>query len=132
MYADVTILYLEDPRTSLASTLSTIDQLVAHSSLPINWDKSRVLSLDRLLLTINQVSLTLARFAAIHYLGVQVSLSIQHYIPLNVEPLVTLLKQKKTTLGENSFMGKNQLDYDDFVTQIIIYNIFWHSPVYLP
>lgn len=94
MYAEDTLLYLEDLGFSLSMTLQLIEQSGPFSGLKINWEKSQILPIDTFPPPRDQSNLSLQRVNNIKYLNIYVTNSSADYISANLELLFDLIRSK--------------------------------------
>lgn len=91
LYADDTLLYLHDAASSLNATLEAFNEFGHFSGIRINWIKSVLFPIDvQARATATQTSLIWVE--DLTYLGIRVTRNLQSFQRLNLQPVVTRVK----------------------------------------
>lgn len=126
------LLFLSDPRDSLKTALGIIDHFAKFLGLKVNWNKSSILPLDTEAKDKADPNLPLQVVMSLKYLGIKITANIQDYMPLNLLPLLALLKQKvqSWTRLPLSLIGRISLLKMKFLPVILYFPR--HAPIWVP
>lgn len=95
LYANDTLLYLHDARSSLRAALAIFDDFGRFSDIRINWGKSVLFPLDSGAQE-SVINPQLLWAADLKYLGIRVTKDLRQFCSLNLYPVLRQLKEKCT------------------------------------
>lgn len=131
LYADDTLLYLQDAGPSLKAALEAFDQFGQFSGIRINWGKSVLFPLD------TQARQSAAQTALkwvdeFVYLGIRVTRDPQSFRRLNLQPVVTRLKEHCSRWANLplNLLGRINILKMIYLPKFIY--IFRNCPVWIP
>lgn len=117
------VLFLVDPATSLPQALSILDHISTFSWLRVNWHKSTILPLGKVVCQAAFASTPLQRVSRVNYLGLTITNSVSDYFRLNVTPVISIFKQKNWRLSELASLldRKSEPTQNETVAIITVY-----------